>query len=242
VKYVCETHIGNVRETNEDYFTIYLPSNNVSGFFIIADGMGGHQAGDIASKMACDLLLKFLINKNDQYQDIGQLLIDGYLWVNQKLFEISYRNEKYYGMGTTLVTAAIKDNTVYIANVGDSRAYYISDRIYQITEDHSLVYQMYKNGDITKEEINIHPQKNIITRAVGISLDLKVDLFSFKYDNTLKLILCTDGLTNFVSEDYIFEVSKTYDIQTCASILMEQALQNGGRDNITMVIIENNIF
>jgi len=101
---------------------------------------------------------------------------------------------------------------------------------------------MYKNGDITKEEINIHPQKNIITRAVGISLDLKVDLFSFKYDKTLKLILCTDGLTNFVSEDYIFEVSKTYDILTCASILMEEALQNGGRDNITMVIIENNIF
>lgn len=176
-----KSHSGYVRTNNEDYYIVYRNDNN-SGIFIIADGMGGHVSGEVASYLASTCLFNYLITKLECNKNIEGLLYDSFIWTNEFLNNFIEKNIEYSSMGTTLLCAVIINDDIYIANVGDSRAYfYNGNQLYQVTEDHSLVYQMYKNGDISKEQIEIHPQKNIITQAIGLTKDLKVDIYKLSF-------------------------------------------------------------
>lgn len=237
MRYNCITNVGNIRENNEDYYLVFQKENELMTIFIVADGMGGHNAGEIASKYACKLLLGYLqLNIEKLKQSPFDMIEKGFTWVNNKLFRLQYDYPNLSGMGTTLSMALLIDNKLIIANVGDSRVYRITyDEILQITEDHSLVYQMYKEGKITKEEINTHPQKNIITRAVGVTENINVDVFEQEMKNDSYILMCTDGLTNMLTEDYIHGIFKTYSFDDIGEILVKKAIEKGGFDNITVI-------
>jgi protein phosphatase len=233
------TDVGRKRELNEDY--IYVsdkPVGNLPNLFIVADGMGGHNAGDYASKHAVEKVVEVIENYIDEYdaENILQRAIDeANTYINQK----SMHDKKLKGMGTTLVAATINENYVTVANVGDSRMYILNDFITQITKDHSLVEEMVEMGGLDREAARTHPDKNIITRAVGVKEYVLVDFFDLHITKNEKLLLCTDGLTNMLSDDQIHRiVIKSSSLEEAGKKLIEAANENGGRDNIAVVLVE----
>jgi len=237
VRYFCLTSIGKVRNNNEDYFLVFQSYEKNINIFVIADGMGGHNAGEIASKLACELILGYLLLNIDNLIDSPHdTLKSGFDYTNDKLFLMQHYNDDLIGMGTTLVLVLVIGDKIVIANVGDSRVYRIDHNgIFQMTEDHSLVYQMYKEGKITKEEINTHPQKNIITRAVGVADSIEVDIVDQKISDGCFVLMCTDGLTSMVSEAYIYETFMKSEFDEIGFRLSNEAIKMGGIDNITIV-------
>lgn len=237
----AKSDIGKIRENNED--TFYVSKDIKVPLYLVADGMGGHKAGEIASSMAIDIIEKNftnLKNKSIDEDKIIKLIKKSIEEANTKIYLKSIGNKQLKGMGTTITLAYILKNKIYLGHVGDSRAYLIKDEdIYQITEDHSFVNELLKSGSITKEEAKTHPKKNMITRAVGSSSIIEMDLMVKKYDKNDILILCSDGLTNMVTDSEILETLKSeYDVQKSCEILVDLANDNGGRDNITVVAIK----
>ena len=238
------TAIGKVRQINEDSF--YIPSvDNDIALFIVADGMGGHNAGEIASSEAIQLVVEH-INKNyDEYQkqesSITKLLSEAILTANHIIYQKSISDPALEGMGTTFSSVIIEKGKIYIGHVGDSRVYAIKkNNIYQLTRDHSYVEQLIKNGTITREEAVNHPQKNVITRALGAEVIVETDISVRHFQKNDKLILCTDGLTNLVSDKQILEtVQNCESCQDAAEKLVNMANDLGGTDNITVIIIKN---
>lgn len=233
--------IGLVRENNQDSF--FVSKDLEFPLFIVADGMGGHKAGEIASNMAVSTIKNiFLINKENlnSEEEIVSTIKEAIEKANHKIYQKSKENLEYEGMGTTVTIAYIFKNEIYIGHVGDSRAYYVDDNnIVQITEDHSLVNELIKNGSITKDQGKNHPQRNIITRAIGTSNDIKADIHTMEYKENDKLIICSDGLTNMLNEDKIIEVvNGDGDIMEKCEKLVLNAKRNGGLDNITVVMIK----
>ena len=168
-----------------------------------------------------------------------QILKGAFQYANQKLLEKAGESDSYTGMGTTLVAATVKNDAVYVVNVGDSRLYKIGDKIEQITEDHSLVEEMVRMGEISKEQARNHPDKNIITKAMGVSDTVEPDYFDTDLQKGECLLMCSDGLTNMVSDRQIKEIVELRtDLESCAKELIRAANQNGGRDNIAVVLIE----
>ena len=199
--------------------------------------MGGHKAGDLASEYTVAKVQE-AVSKSMQTIPY-QILKGAFQYANQKLLEKAGESDSYKGMGTTLVAATVKNDAVYVVNVGDSRLYKIGDKIEQITEDHSLVEEMVRMGEISKEQARNHPDKNIITKAMGVSDTVEPDYFDTDLQKGECLLMCSDGLTNMVSDRQIKEIVELRtDLESCAKELIRAANQNGGRDNIAVVLIE----
>ena len=239
VKLFSITDIGRRREINEDYlYTSDKPVGNLPNLFIVADGMGGHNAGDYASKHAVEKAVSAIEQCTDEYdaENILQKAIDD---ANTHINQISRHNSKYKGMGTTFVAVTFEGRHVTVANVGDSRMYVINDFITQITKDHSLVEEMVDMGGIDREAARVHPDKNIITRAIGVKEYVLVDFFDVHIGPAEKLLLCTDGLTNMLKDDEIHRIiMDSSSLEEAGRHLIEAANENGGRDNIAVVLVE----
>ena len=230
--------IGKCREINQDYISVSEePIGNLPNLFLVADGMGGHKAGDLASEYTVAKVQE-AVSKSMQTIPY-QILKGAFQYANQKLLEKAGESDSYTGMGTTLVAATVKNDAVYVVNVGDSRLYKIGDKIEQITEDHSLVEEMVRMGESSKEQARNHPDKNIITKAMGVSDTVEPDYFDTDLQKGECLLMCSDGLTNMVSDRQIKEIVELRtDLESCAKELIRAANQNGGRDNIAVVLIE----
>ncbi len=228
--------IGNFRELNEDYIDYIIHKD--FKLYIIADGMGGHNAGEIASKMAVELIMSFV---QDNYNHIrkNKLLISAIEYANEKIHEASLDSIKYNGMGTTVTACLMIDGDIFIANVGDSCCYLIDkEGIRKVTHDHTFVQELLDEGSITEEQAFHHPIKNFITRSVGTYKDIDVDIYRLKDDNFKFLILCTDGLSDEVEKDDILNiVNSSKDINESCSLLINLAKARGGKDNISVLII-----
>lgn len=235
--------IGKMRENNQD---AYYASRDVSfPLYIVADGMGGHKAGEVASIMARSIIEGNFLNAKEKLSNedtIIRLIKKSIEEANTKIYLKSLEDEKYKGMGTTITLAYVFENKVYIGHVGDSRAYLVRDKdIFQITEDHSFVNELLKTGSITKEEAKNHPKRNMITRAVGSSSIIEMDLIIKEYYKDDILFLCSDGLSNMLKEFEIKDVFiKEEDIQKACETLATMANSRGGFDNITIVAIKFN--
>lgn len=236
------TDTGNVRENNEDSY--YISDNKNLNLFIVADGMGGCNGGEVASKYAVETVTKYFFdnydNCNKDDESIKKFIKDAITTANSFVFNKSFSDIDLTGMGTTLTLLLIENNNYFVGHIGDSRAYLIRDgSLIQITEDHSYVEELVKLGRITQEEARIHPQKNIITRALGIDEDIEVDIFTGKVLKNDVYLLCTDGLTNMLTDDLILkEFKNSENINEACDNLINLAKQNGGYDNITIVAVK----
>lgn len=238
MKIFAKTDVGRKREMNQDY--VYVTDKPIGPFpnlLVVADGMGGHKAGDFASKYTVKVLCEELEKTDlDKPEDI-LLKIVGV--ANHELIKAAHSDIKLEGMGTTLVAATVIGNTLYFANVGDSRLYLINDKIRQISKDHSLVEEMVRLGGIKAEEAKNHPDKNIITRAMGVKEDVEADIYEYRLKKGDIILMCTDGLSNMVEDEDMFDIVKgSRDIVEAVLTLIDKANKNGGKDNIGVVMAE----
>lgn len=247
MRYEALSDIGNVRKVNEDFLGAELldVSGRPTGIFVIADGMGGHNKGELASKIAVENTINLLKEKIKQgYSDdnpafIIESIIKSYEDSNSKIIKMASSNEEYKGMGTTLTTAVILHNRLYIGNVGDSRCYiFRGNRLERLTNDNSLVQELVFKGLITEDEARVHPQRNLITRAVGLDKVLKVDIYEKEVAKGDQILLTTDGLTSMISSEDIQSVlTSSESITKNCTVLVEKAKTNGGSDNISVINI-----
>lgn len=232
--------IGNVRSINEDYLDYFEDKNK--SIYIIADGMGGHNAGEVASKMAVENTMKYINTVNwedNNYVDIEEVLVDAIVKANKEIFKLAQKDLSTNGMGTTITACIVKNGKMVVANVGDSSCFIIlNNKIRKVTKDHSLVQQLVDMGSITENEAKTHPNKNIITRALGTNFSVKVDTFLFDMKDVEKVILCTDGLTNSLSEVEILEITNNNEIHVACEKLIKMSKEKDGRDNISVIIFE----
>ena len=231
------TDVGRTRMVNQDYvFSCLEPVGNLPNLFIVADGMGGHQAGDFASSYSVKKILESIslsLQKNPH-----KIFADAIRYANRELIEKAKANPELRGMGTTVVLLTIVGEKAYVANVGDSRLYLMEDTLTQITVDHSLVQEMIKIGELTKESARIHPDKNIITRAVGAGRDINADFFEFSLTEKSILLMCSDGLSNMVEDEQLAILLKSAKTpEKVGKKLIDTANQNGGKDNIAVIVI-----
>ena len=242
MKIAGKTDIGMVRAENQDAFATGEVAENLV-WAVVCDGMGGHAGGSTASKMAVECLserIKSTLHEKMSVQSVRNMLESAILFANARIFNSASQNPSLNGMGTTVVAAVCTGNRAVVAWAGDSRCYHFRNgSITQITKDHSFVQQLVDSGSITPEEANEHPMKNIITRALGLDDDVQVDFtdIEFAVSGDEKLILCTDGLTNPVSDKIIAEYVTDGDCGEQAEKLVDLANKNGGTDNITVAII-----
>lgn len=230
-----KTDIGKKRAQNQDsIFYTDNPIGPLPNLYIVADGMGGHKAGDVASKTAIECVTEY-IRESDLTNPVS-VLRRAIIYANDKVFRMSMDNKDYNGMGTTFVAAVVDDDIMYVANLGDSRLYLIKDGISQITMDHSLVEELIRNGQLDRNKGRNHPEKNIITKALGIAEEVEPDFFEVKLTADSRLLLGSDGLTNMVENDELYEIaSETPDIEAIVDKMIERANYYGGKDNISVV-------
>lgn len=240
MKMVSRTDIGKVRLVNEDRAAIHHDLNGLS-LAIVADGMGGHQAGDIASQMAIEMIADELqsIHWGMSVEACKQVLKEAIEKANEKIYEFASGQESYHGMGTTVVAIIASQELLIIGHIGDSRAYKITgESITQLTEDHSLVYELVKNGQITIEEADHHPRRNWITRALGTEPGVEVDLYEYAWRPGDIVLICTDGLSGLVDSGDILRIVKSHErMEDAAEQLIQSALDEGGDDNVTVVLL-----
>lgn len=238
MKSFSKTDIGNKRSMNQD--CLYCSENPVGSFqnlFIVADGMGGHRAGDHASRLCIDSMVSSI--ERSENKTPVTLFEEAVAYANQTVYQEAQEKQEYEGMGTTMVAGTLQGNTLYVANIGDSRLYLLREELTQITRDHSLVEEMVEIGNITEREARVHPQKNIITRALGIDENVQADFFEIQVQGSDIILLCSDGLTNMVEDEeieYIIRHSNT--LEEAGNALIKKANENGGNDNITAVLVE----
>lgn len=238
MKSYCLTDVGVKRKMNQDFvYASDQPVGNLSNLFIVADGMGGHNAGDLASRYTVETMVDY-IEGAEEKRPIP--LLEGAVEAaNRKVMEKAMTDKSLEGMGTTVVAATVLDDCLYVANVGDSRLYILDGTIHQITRDHSLVEEMVRAGQLNREEARNHPEKNVITRAVGVKNKIRIDFFDVGLYPGDKFLLCTDGLTNMVEDEDIYAlVRKEASLETAARRLVAAANRNGGKDNISVVLVE----
>lgn len=238
MKTFSKTDIGKKREVNQDYvFVSDQPVGNIPNLLIVADGMGGHNAGDYASKFVVQVLKKELAKSREDGP--RAMLKKAIASANHQLIAESKTDAKLEGMGTTLVAATVIEHTLYFANVGDSRLYLLNDEIRQLSKDHSLVQEMVRLGGLNAEEAKHHPDKNIITRAIGVKEDIEIDFFEYRLKKGDIILMCTDGLSNMVEDEEIFQIVRSSrDVVEAVEQLIERANSNGGKDNIGVIVAE----
>lgn len=238
---VAKSDIGKVRLNNEDAFYIPQKGSGLPELYIVADGMGGHQGGEVASKTAVKEVSTYINNHLTNNTDIKyakKTLESAIINANNKIHSLSLKEDELYGMGTTITIALFHNKCLCIGHVGDSRAYRIrKNHIEQLTEDHSLVWQLMEQGRITVEETKTHPMKNVITKALGTDESLKPDILEFEIKNNDIIILCSDGLTNMLDNVSIKNIVNDLNPEQAVSKLIEEANLKGGEDNITVAII-----
>lgn len=239
----AKSDTGKVRENNQDYYYISEPLNDVQ-LYIIADGMGGYNGGEIASSLATTSAKNYIENNFEQIEkdkeSIIQLVASSLEYANMIVYEKSKEDKELEGMGTTLDICLIYNNRAYIGHVGDSRIYRIrKDFIRKLTQDHSYVQKLVKDGTITQEEANHHPQKNMLMKAIGCNAFVEPDVMIKGFQKDDILLMTTDGLTNLVSKEYLYETVKNENLEQVPKKLVEQAINNGGYDNITVIVIKN---
>ena len=242
MKIVAKTDAGKVRKSNQDSYAAGELPNGVA-WAVVCDGMGGSAGGNIASSTAVKMISEQITSgyrEGMSTLSIENILVTAITNANISIFDMSRANEELKGMGTTVVATIIANNVVYIAHAGDSRAYLVSeDGIKQITKDHSVVQAMVETGELTPEQAKIHPRKNLITRALGVNEDIKIDFCEQVFSNDNVLLMCTDGLTNYVEADDIYNITSSGKYYEFADKLVELANNNGGGDNITVVVVAN---
>lgn len=229
--------IGNLRTINEDYLDYYICDSYQ--LYIIADGMGGHNAGDVASKICVNKIKEFIIEKYYVYDNVKEMLKNAVSYANKCIYAESLKNKEYRGMGTTLTLAFVFNGKIYIINVGDSCFFVIKDeKILKITKDHSLVQQFIDDGILTQDEAKDHPNKNIITRSLGIDINVDIDLFVIDEEINSFYLLCTDGLVNDIdySEIVPYITKNRKKLYKVCSELVAFVKERGGRDNISLII------
>lgn len=233
------TDIGMKRKINEDNY--YVNESDTFPYAIVADGMGGHQAGEVASMMVVDIIeeqLRNNLNTELDYVEAGEVLRQAFIFANSTVYNYAKDHYKIMGMGTTATLAMVYQGKVITAHVGDSRAYMAGDDIVQITRDHSYVQELVSRGEISPEMAKHHPKKNYITRAMGAEDTVKVDISIKPYNGEI-IVVCSDGLTNFVEDDEILaHLKKQNTLEEGAQKLVELANSRGGRDNITIVALK----
>ena len=224
------TDIGRQRTMNQDYvYASEQPVGNLKNLLIVADGMGGHNAGDLASRYTVELMVEYITNEKDEKRPVS-LLSSAIHHANELVMEKARSAKEYEGMGTTIVAATVTDGC---------RLYLIDQGIEQITRDHSLVEEMIRMGEIQRKDAKSHPDRNVITRAVGVHVPVRVDFFDVKLEKGDKLLLCSDGLTNMVEDEDILQlVKKSASLKEAAERLVTEANKNGGKDNISVVLAE----
>ena len=233
------TDVGQKRKMNQDYvFVSQEPVGNLPNLFAVADGMGGHNAGDYASAHAVQTLVS-QIQADADFNPV-KVIRHAIEAANTEIIDQAQRDEGLRGMGTTMVVATIVGNYAYVANVGDSRLYVVQGQIRQVTRDHSLVQEMVRLGEINAEEARNHPDKNIITRALGAEKTVDVDFFDLKLEPGNTILMCSDGLSNMVEDRKMEEIitNPDKDITWKGDTLIREANQNGGKDNIAVILIE----
>ena len=235
------TNMGVRRNTNQDY--AYVSEQNVGNLpniLIVADGMGGHKAGEVASEHAVNAVLESI--KQNESKDKITIIEEAIAKANEKVLNMATSDEKFKGMGTTLVVATLENDILYVANVGDSRLYLIdNDDIRQITRDHSLVQEMVSLGELDKESARTHARKNVITRAIGVNEKIIADFFEVDISENTKILLCSDGLSNMVEDSQINDIVKECAGKTLEDTvhkLIDIANENGGLDNIAVVLAQ----
>ena len=240
MRIVAKTDKGNVRDSNQDAYAVGEFSDEVV-WSVVCDGMGGAAGGNIASALAVKVISdKINASYRDKMSDasVKNMLDSALTAANIEVYDMAEAQAELRGMGTTVVCAIVKDNQAYIAHAGDSRAYLISNgNIQQITTDHSMVQDLLARGKITVQETINHPNKNIITRAVGVDKSIKIDFTQIDMEDDDALLLCTDGLTNYVTDEQILELMSDGKHYAFADRLVQKANSNGGGDNITVVIV-----
>lgn len=238
MKIFSVTDMGRKRQINQDYvFTSPQKVGRLPNLFVVADGMGGHNAGDFASKYTVEAVVDFILDSEEQ--NPKDILESAIVKANEALNKKAKESIELEGMGTTLVVATVIEDILLVANVGDSRLYLINDQITQITADHSLVAEMVRLGEIDQNIAKVHPDKNIITRAIGVGPKVKIDLFEEKLKKGDFILMCSDGLTNMIEdEDIKIIIQNQIDIEKKGNELIRVANANGGQDNIAVIIIE----
>lgn len=223
---------------NQDFvFTSEKAIGKLPNLFIVADGMGGHNAGDFASRYAVDVMVKEIMQC--QRTEPAAIFRQAVTRANRELMRRASEDLSLRGMGTTVVMASVDKARLWVANVGDSRLYVVGDALRQVTRDHSLVEEMVQRGDLDREAARTHPDKNIITRAVGAFEDVEIDVFEEELSLGESILMCTDGLSNMLSDEEILMVIRGQrDVVEQAEKLVEQANARGGQDNITVIMIE----
>ena len=242
IKAYAKSDKGNVRETNEDYFYISNSLDQIQ-LFLLADGMGGYNGGEIASQLAIQTAKNYIENNfKDIEKDkdsIIQLLGSSMEYANMVVYEKAKENPELQGMGTTLEICLIYNNKAYIGHVGDSRIYRVRKQIIRkLTQDHSYVQKLVKEGTITKEQAEHHPQKNMLMKALGCNAFVEPDVMVKGFLKDDILIMCSDGLSNMVDQQTIYEMASK-NIEQATKDLVELANDRGGYDNVTVVIIKN---
>lgn len=237
-----KSHVGCVRQLNEDYFacTMDLYGRVLA---IVADGMGGHQAGDIASRMAVERLLSELrdLEADLEPEDARERLMQALLVTNEAIFQYANEHPECSGMGTTVVVALIDEQGGVFAHIGDSRLYHFGAHgLTQRTEDHSLVQELIRSGQISSEQAAVHPQRNVLMRALGTEKDVRIDLGEFRWSSGDVILLCTDGLSNKVSTSLMEKMLQSNrTLQEGVDALIQLALEAGGEDNATLIAVRN---
>jgi len=249
MQYIGLSDVGKVRQNNEDYIlmpdndklrSIKTKSKKYGYLFIVCDGVGGHNAGEIASKCAAQYLMdNWYGGKYAELVDAERLkaIITE---ANAEIIKLSREKPDYSDMATTITALLVKGKTCFIANIGDSRTYLLSNNtLTQVTEDHSAVWPLYKGGFIAKDDLRLHPKKHLITRALGLDDEPQIDVFDIQSPSTGIFLLCTDGLTDLLSDESIKEILQMNDdLNTKVDNLLRTALDNGGKDNVSMILIQ----
>ena len=238
MKAFAATDVGVERKINQDcvYYSL-TEIGPLPNLFIVADGMGGHKAGDFASRYTVDNFVSKV--RESSGKDTVDIIDDAVTWVNTALLEKAGESPDYTGMGTTLVVATVIDNMLKVANVGDSRLYIVGKDIRQITRDHSLVEEMVSLGEIDRKAARTHKRKNIITRAIGGDAKVEAEMFCVELKPGDKILMCSDGLSNMIEDEDIFKIIKdSPEIEEAAERLIDTANENGGKDNISVILIE----
>jgi PPM family protein phosphatase len=245
VKAVVLSDLGNIRTNNEDVGMFYrIADENITrekGYLlIVADGMGGHKAGEVASKMATEIISQEYFKQNGN-GGIEKNLFKAFAAANKRIFDLASSQKVYHGMGTTCTAFVIAGETVYYAHVGDSRGYFLKNNlITRVTEDHTYVQELVNKGEISSKEADIHPKRNILTNAMGTKPDLRIDTgkCAWSLEKNDKLMLCSDGLYDYINETELAGILSSRSLQEAAEYMIQESKKRGGHDNITVVLAE----